>query len=278
VATITVATENGHPIDIYYEDQGDGRAVVLLHGFPLAGESMERQRRALVDAGYRVIVHDRRGFGRSSRPAGGYDFDTFASDLRQLIEALDLSDAALVGWSMGTADVVRYFGRYGSDRVSQAVCLAMLPPFLVRTDDNPEGLDGSVFDDIKASIRADRYVYFENLFKDFYRTDRVDPSRFSDAALRADFEVAVGASSNATLACIDSWLEDFRDDIPKLDVPLLILHGTLDVNCPIDVTAHRWPALKPDTELVEIPDAGHRLGWTHAAEVNEQMLRFLARG
>jgi non-heme chloroperoxidase len=276
--TLTVGTENGHPIDINYEDHGDGRPVVLLHGFPLAGDSWERQRRVLLEAGYRVIAHDRRGFGRSSRPRGGYDYDTFTDDLRQLLEALDVQDATLVGFSMGTGDVVRYLGNHGSARVRSAVCISMLPPFLVKSDDNPLGIDASAFDDIKAAIRADRYLYFDNLYKDFFRTDVTDPARYSDAVIRANTAVAWDASPHATLACIDSWLEDFRPDLPKIDVPLLILHGAIDVNTPIDATARRFPELVPTAELVEFPDGPHILPWTHAQQVNEHLLGFLAEG
>ncbi|MGW0515632.1 alpha/beta fold hydrolase, partial [Streptomyces olivaceoviridis] len=153
---VTVGRENSGSIELYYEDHGSGRPVVLIHGYPLNGHSWEKQERVLLEAGYRVVTYDRRGFGRSSQPTVGYDYDTFAADLRVLLEHLDLRDVALVGFSMGTGEVTRYLGRYGSERVAKAALLGAIPPFLLKTDDNPEGVDGSVFEGIKEAVLKDR--------------------------------------------------------------------------------------------------------------------------
>ncbi|MDQ8043870.1 MAG: alpha/beta hydrolase [Solirubrobacteraceae bacterium] len=275
MSTITVGTENGHRIELAYEDQGEGQPVVLIHGFPFDGQSWERQRPALLAAGHRVITLDRRGFGRSSHTLGGYDYDTFADDLHQLIEALDLRDAILVGFSMGTGDVARYLRTHGSGRVERAVLIGSIPPFLLKTDDNPEGLDAAVFEEIKATIRADRYAYFEGLLADFFVLDEIDRARISDAALAAHLQVANAASSHATLAVIDTWLEDFRPDLRAIDVPVLVIQGTLDRNTPIDLTARRLPEFLTDLQTVEIEGGGHMIPWTHHDEVNAALLAFV---
>ena len=223
MAKVRVGQENGTDIEIYYEDHGSGQPVVLIHGYPLNGASWERQSRVLLDAGYRVITYDRRGFGQSSQPTTGYDYDTFTADLNTLLEHLDLRDIVLGGFSMGTGEVTRYLGRYGSDRVVKAVMLGVIPPFLLKTGDNPEGVDGQVFEGIKAAIVTDRYAYFEDFLNNFYNVDALGGSRISDRAWQASFNVAAGASPYATYACVDTWLTDFRADLPKLDVPVLVL-------------------------------------------------------
>ena len=247
---ITVGTENDAPIEIHYEDHGSGQPVVLIHGYPLNGNSWERQERELLAAGYRVISYDRRGFGRSSQPTVGYDYDTFAADLNALLEHLDLTDVVLVGFSMGTGEVTRYLGTYGSTRVRKAVLLGAIPPFLLKTDDNPEGVDGQVFEGIKAAIVKDRYAYFKDFLDNFYNVDVLGGSRISDRAWQASFNVAAGASPFATYACVDTWLTDFRGDLPKIDVPVLVVHGTEDRILPFDATAARLPALIADCTLV----------------------------
>ncbi|MFC4534387.1 alpha/beta fold hydrolase [Sphaerisporangium dianthi] len=272
---VTVGTENSTPIQLYYEDHGSGQPVVLIHGYPLDGHSWEKQTAALLKAGYRVIAYDRRGFGRSSQPTTGYDYDTFAADLDTLLRELDLSDVVLVGFSMGTGEVGRYLGKYGSSRVSKAAFLASLEPFLLKTDDNPTGVDRSVFDGILAAVTADRYAYFDAFYADFYNTDENLGSRLSEAALRASWNVAAGASAYASSACVPTWLTDFRADIPAVDVPALILHGTADRILPIDVTARPFHRLLPQATYVEIEGAPHGLLWTHADEVTEALLAFL---
>lgn len=273
---ISVGTENEAPVEIHYEDHGSGQPVVLIHGYPLDGNSWERQERELLANGYRVISYDRRGFGRSSQPAIGYDYDTFAADLNALLEHLDVADVALVGFSMGTGEITRYLGTYGSGRVRKAALLGAIPPFLLRTADNPAGVDGEVFDGIKAAIAKDRYAYLEDLFNDFYNVDVFGGSRISDRAWQASFVVAAGASPSATYACVDSWLTDFRGDLERVDVPTLVVHGTEDRILPISATAERLPALIDDVRLVRIEGGPHNIAWTHPEEVNRALLEFLA--
>jgi non-heme chloroperoxidase len=276
VPRISVGTENGGPVEIHYEDHGSGRPVMLIHGYPLDGNSWERQERELLANGYRAISYDRRGFGRSSQPAVGYDYDTFAADLNALLEHLDVADVALVGFSMGTGEVTRYLGTYGSGRVRKAVLLGAIPPFLLKTADNPAGVDGVVFESIKAAIVKDRYAYFEDFFNDVYNVDVLGGSRISDRAWHASFVVAAGASAYATYACVDSWLTDFRGDLGRVDVPTLVVHGTEDRIFPISATAERLPALIDDVRLVRVEGGPHNIAWTHPEEVNRALLEFLA--
>jgi non-heme chloroperoxidase len=273
---ITVGQENSTSIDLYYEDHGTGQPVVLIHGYPLDGHSWEKQSAALLAAGYRVITYDRRGFGRSSQPTTGYDYDTFAADLKVVLDTLDLSDVVLVGFSMGTGEVGRYLGTYGSGRVAKAAFLASLEPFLLRTDDNQNGVPQEVFDGIIAAVTADRYAYFTEFYKGFYNTDDTLGSRLSEEALRNSWNVAAGSSWFASSAVVPAWLTDFRADIPKIDVPTLILHGTADNILPIDATARPFHQLLPQATYVEIDNAPHGLLWTHAEEVNQALLAFLA--
>jgi non-heme chloroperoxidase len=277
MARCEVGTENGVPIDIYYEDHGSGQPVVLIHGYPLDSDSWERQEPELLRAGYRVIRYDRRGFGRSSKPTIGYDYNTFAADLNALLEHLDLRDVVLVGFSMGTGEVTRYLGRYGSARVAKAALLGAIPPFLLKRDDNPQGVDGQVFEDMKAGIVKDRYVHFKNFFDNFYNVDVLAPERVSDQAWQASFAVAAASGPHATYACVDSWLTDFRGDLPKIDVPTLVVHGTADRILPIDATADRLPDLIADVRLVRVEGGPHNIGWTHPEEVNPALLEFLGQ-
>jgi non-heme chloroperoxidase len=273
---VKVGTENGADISIYYEDHGQGQPVVLIHGYPLDGHSWERQHRVLLPAGYRLITYDRRGFGRSSQPVVGYEYDTFAADLNALLDHLDLTDVALVGFSMGTGEVTRYLGTYGSARVRRAALLGAIPPFLLKTDDNPEGVDGQVFEGIKAAIVKDRYAYFEDFLNNFYNVDKLAPERISDRAWQNSFIVACGASPFASYACVDTWLTDFRGDLPNIDVPMLVVHGTEDRILPFEATANRLPALVKDLRLVRVEGGPHNIGWTHYDQVNEALLGFLA--
>ena len=272
---IIVGTENGSPIEIHYEDHGSGQPVVLIHGYPLNGNSWERQEHALRAAGYRCVSYDRRGFGRSSQPTVGYDYDTFAADLNALLEHLDLTDVILTGFSMGTGEVTRYLGRYGSTRVSKAALFGAIPPFLLKTEDNPEGVDGQVFADIKDAIVKDRYAYFKDFLDNFYNVDVLAPDRISEQAWQASFTVAVGSSPYATHACVDTWLTDFRDDLPKIDVPTLVVHGTEDRILPFDATAGRLGELVADVTIVPVEGGPHNIGWTHPDEVNDALLGFL---
>jgi non-heme chloroperoxidase len=272
---IAVGTENAHPIEIHYEDHGSGDPVVLIHGYPLNGNSWERQERELLATGHRVISYDRRGFGRSSQPTVGYDYDTFAADLKTLLEYLDLADVVLVGFSMGTGEVTRYLGTYGSDRVRKAALLGTVPPFLLKTDDNPDGVDGQVFEGIKAAIANDRYAYFKEFLDNFYNVDQLAPERISEQAWQASFNVAAGSSPYATFACVDTWLTDFRPDLPKIDIPVLVMHGTEDRILPFEATAARLPELIDDVTLVPVDGGPHNIAWTHPDQVNGPLLEFI---
>lgn len=273
---ITVDAENSDPVELYYEDQGSGQPVVLIHGYPLDGRSWERQTAVLLESGYRVISYDRRGFGQSSHPADGYDYDTFAADLRTVLETLDLRDAVLVGFSMGTGEVARYLGSYGSDRVSKAVFLGSLQPFLLQTDGNPGGAaPREFFEDIVAQVRADRYAYFTGFLADFFNLDETLGDRISDEAVHNSWNSAANSGPVASAACPMTWITDFREDVPRIDVPTLIVHGTGDRVLPVDATGRRFAELLPSAEYVEFEGAPHGLLWTHAEEVNEVLLRFL---
>jgi non-heme chloroperoxidase len=283
---ITVGQENSGTIDIYYEDLGSGQPVILIHGFPLNGHSWEKQVAVLLKAGYRVITYDRRGFGSSSQPSVGYDYETFTDDLHQLITTLDLRDLVLVGFSMGTGEVTRYLSKYGSERVTKAVLMAPVPPFLLKTDDNPEGVDRSVFSKIEQAIVADRPSYLSAFFANFYNVDVLGSNsrleklhqRITDDAIRLSWQVAAGASAKATLDCVASWLTDFRADLPRIDVPTLIIQGDADRILPIDSTGNRLPKLIKNSQLVVIPDGPHAINWTHADLVNPVLLDFLKSG
>jgi non-heme chloroperoxidase len=273
--SITVGTENSAPIEIHYEDHGSGRPIVLIHGYPLDLNSWERQERVLLESGFRCISYDRRGFGRSSQPTTGYDYDTFAADLNALLDHLELDDVILCGFSMGTGEVTRYLGNYGSGRVSRAALLGAIPPFLLKTDDNPEGVDGAVFDGIKDAIVKDRYAYFRAFLDNFYNVDKLSPERISPDAWNASFQVAAGSSPYATYHVVDTWLEDFRPDLPKIDVPVLVVHGTEDRILPFPNTAARLPNLIVDCKLVPVEGGPHNIGWTHPDELNAALLEFL---
>lgn len=274
---ITVGQENSTTIDLYYEDHGTGQPVVLIHGYPLDGHSWEKQTAALIAAGYRVITYDRRGFGQSSQPTTGYDYDTFAADLNTVMETLDLRDAVLVGFSMGTGEVGRYLGTYGSERVAKAAFLASLEPYLLKTDDNPTGVDGSVFEGIEKAVTADRYAYFTAFYQDFYNLDENLGTRISEEALRNSWNVAAGSSPYASIAAVATWTTDFRADLAKIDVPALILHGTADRILPIEATGEPFHQALPQADYVVIEGALHGLLWTHAQEVTDALLAFLAK-
>ena len=272
---VTVGEENSGSIELYYEDHGTGKPVVLIHGYPLSGASWEKQVPALLSAGYRVITYDRRGFGRSSQPTDGYNYDTFASDLRQLVTRLDLEDFTLVGFSMGGGEIARYFGKYGSAGVSKAVIIGGVPPYMLKTDDNPDGVDASVFEGIKKAVAADRYAFFAEFFKNFYNTDLFLGKRVSEQVVQASWNLAAGASATASLACVPTWLEDFRDDLARVDVPTLVIHGDDDRIVPLAAAGKRAAELIKGARLVVIDGGPHCITWTHAQEVNAELLDFL---
>jgi pimeloyl-ACP methyl ester carboxylesterase len=278
VAYITVGQENSTDIELYYEDHGTGQPVVLIHGYPLNGRSWERQTAALLSAGYRVIAYDRRGFGNSSQPTEGYDYDTFAADLDQLLTSLDLRDVVLVGFSMGTGEIARYIARFGADRVAKAAFLGSLEPYLVQADDNPTGVPQSVFDGILAAATSDRFTWFTGFLENFYNLDENLGSRISQQAVTNSWNVAAGSSPHAASAVVPAWLEDFRGDVQKVKdagTPALIVHGTGDRILPIDATGRQFSKLLPDARYLEIEGAPHGMLWTHAEEINSVLLDFL---
>ncbi|WP_166999461.1 alpha/beta fold hydrolase [Paramicrobacterium fandaimingii] len=277
---MTVGDENSTPIDLYYEDQGTGQPVVLIHGYPLNGHSWERQTRELLAAGYRVITYDRRGFGQSSKVGTGYDYDTFAADLNTVLETLDLRDVILVGFSMGTGELARYVSRYGHERVAKLAFLASLEPFLVARDDNPDGVPQDVFDGIAAQAKGDRYAWYTAFFSDFYNLDENLGSRISQDAVTGSWNTAVASAPVAAYAVVPAWIEDFRADVEAVKEsgkPALILHGTADNILPIDATARRFRTALPDAVYVEVEGAPHGLLWTHADEVNAALLDFVGK-
>ena len=277
---ITVGQENTTDVELYYEDQGSGQPVVLIHGYPLDGHSWELQTRELLAAGYRVITYDRRGFGQSSKVGTGYDYDTFAADLDTLLETLDLRDVVLVGFSMGTGELARYVSRHGHERVAKLAFLASLEPFLVQRDDNPTGVPQEVFDGIVDAARSDRYSWFTQFYGDFYNLDENLGSRISQQVVDASWATAVGSAPVAAYAVVPAWLEDFRADVTAVreaGKPSLILHGTADNILPIDATGRPFHAAFPEADYVEVEGAPHGLLWTHATEVNEALLAFLAK-
>jgi non-heme chloroperoxidase len=271
---VTVGQENSMPVELYYEDHGSGRPVVLIHGFPLSGRAWERQERALIAAGRRVITYDRRGFGKSSQPTTGYDYDTFAADLDKLLTALDLRDLDLAGHSMGGGEIARYLGRHGTSRVRRAAIISGVPPYLLKTPETPNGVPQEVFDQIAAALTADRFAYFTEWNKNFFNTDQTLGSRISAEAVQDAWNTAVSASPAGTIACVPAWHTDFRADLPRIDVPVLVLHGTEDRILPIEACGPRTRELIPGSEYVPIEGASHGLCWTHAEEVNAELLRF----
>src|ERR1700736_4735129 len=272
-----VGKENSTDIELYYEDHGSGDPVVLIHGYPLSGASWEKQIPVLLAAGHRVITYDRRGFGKSSQPTTGYNYDTFAEDLNKLVTQLKLRDFALVGFSMGGGEVARYLGKYGSKGVSKAVFISSVPPFLLKTPDNQEGVDGSVFDGIQKAIVADRYAFFTEFFKNFYNTDLLLGKRVSEEAVRASWNLAAGASATASLACVPTWHEDFRKDLARIDIPTLVIHGDADRILPITASGLRTAKLIKGARQVVVKGGPHCITWTHAEEVNSELLNFFGK-
>ena len=273
---IAVGRENSTTIELYYEDHGSGSPVVLIHGWPLNGASWEKQTAALLAAGHRVITYDRRGFGRSSQPAVGYNYDMFASDLNTVLTSLSLTDVCLVGFSMGTGEVTRYIGKYGTKRVRKAVLIGTLGPYLVKAADNPDGVDASVFDGLKAAIKADRPTTLLDFLHNFYNYDVLGGKLVSERVVEDNWNVAVGASATGTLACVDSWIEDFRKDIVRNDVPTLLLHGDADRILPPDATSRRQAKMIKNVKFVELKNGPHGVLWTHAEQVNRELVDFLA--
>lgn len=273
---VTVGEENNNDIELYYEDHGDGEPVVLVHGWPLSGASWEKQTVALLGAGFRVITYDRRGFGQSSKPSFGYDYGVMAADLNEVIEETDVEDATLVGFSMGGGEVARYLGEYGSDRINKAVFISAITPYLLKRPDNPEGVDGNVFEGIQQAIEADRPALLSKFISDFYNFDVYKGKLISDQVLQANFNVAAGASPIATRDCVTAFgTTDFREDLKKIDVPTLVIHGDADRIVPYAAAGKRMPEFVKDCKLVTVAGGPHGLVWTHAEQANLELLRFL---
>jgi non-heme chloroperoxidase len=272
---VNVGTENSGNIDIYYEDHGEGKPVVLIHGYPLSGASWEKQVPPLLEAGFRVITYDRRGFGQSSKPTAGYNYDTFTDDLRKLVNHLGLRDLALVGFSMGGGEVARYIGRNGSEGVTKAVFISAVPPYLLKAWDNPEGVDQSVFDETQKAVAADRYSFFTEFFKNFFNSELTLGKRVSEQAVQACWNVAAMASATASYASVPAWHEDFRRDLARVDVPALVIHGDADRIVPYSASGARTARMVKGASLVTVKDGPHCITWTHADEVNSALLEFL---
>jgi non-heme chloroperoxidase len=274
---VTVGRENSAAIRIYYEDHGSGSAVVLVHGYALNGHSWEKQEAALLAAGHRVITYDRRGFGASSRPSIGYDFDTLAADLHVLLSSLDLRGVVLAGFAMGTGEVARYLAVYGSGRVRAAALVAPMLPFLLKTSDSPDGIDQSVFDGITARIAADRPAAMKDFLDRSYNIDLLGGGRVSDQAWQNSFFVAISASAHAALRCVTACLEDFRDDLAAISIPVLVIHGDQDRVLPYEATSRRLPALLRNARSATIAGGPHAIIWTHADEVSQALLDFIGQ-
>jgi non-heme chloroperoxidase len=273
---VKVGQENSGSIELYYEDHGSGRPVVLIHGYPLSGRAWDKQVPVLLEDGRRVITYDRRGFGKSSRPTMGYDYDTFASDLHVLMETLDLHDVTLVGHSMGTGEVTRYLSRFGSQRVARGVLVSPIPPFLLQASDNPEGLPASMFDGFMHDARQDTPAWMQGFLENFYNYDKFRGTLVSEQAFHASFNLAVSASATAAVACIPTWETDFRADLAKLDVPMLCIQGDADRILPYEKTGQRLPAMVKGLQLVTIDDGPHAISWTHSEQVNSALLKFMS--
>ena len=273
---LTVGEENSGSIELYYEDHGAGPPVVLIHGYPLSSRAWDKQVPVLLEAGHRVITYDRRGFGQSSQPTVGYDYDTFAADLNALLEHLNLHDAVLAGHSMGTGEVTRYLGRYGSGRVAKGVLVSPIPLFLLQTGDNPEGLPAGLFDGFIQAATADTPAWMKGFLDNFYNIDVLGGTLVSDQAFQASWNIAAAASATAAVTCISTWETDFRDDLAEIDVPMLVIQGDADRILPYSNTGKRLPGLIKDMHLVVIDGGPHAISWTHADQLNRALLDFLA--
>jgi non-heme chloroperoxidase len=274
---VTVGKENSGNIDLYYEDHGSGKPIILIHGYPLSGRAWEKQVPVLLDAGYRVITYDRRGFGQSSQPSSGYDYDTFAEDLHKLVTKLDLHDFALAGHSMGGGEVARYLGKYGTKGVARAIFISGVPPFLLKTPDNPEGVDGSVFEGLKKLVVADRPAFLKQFCLNFYNFDVLKGKLVSEEAVQASWNISVACSPKGALDCVDTWGTDFRNDLKRIDIPTLVIHGDQDRIVPFPNSGKRTAALVKGSKLVVIEGGPHGIAWTHTDQVNQAVMEFLGQ-
>lgn len=273
---VTVGKENSGDIKIHYEDYGSGKPVVLVHGYPLSGCAWEKQIPVLLEAGYRVVTHDRRGFGQSSQPYSGYDADTFADDLHKLVTQLELRDFALGGHSMGGEEVARYLGKYGTKNVTKAIFISAVPPYLRKAADNPEGLDTSIFEGIKKMVIADRPALLKQFCLNFYNYETLKGKLVSEEAMLSSWLIAVGCSPKGALECVDTWGTDFRQDLKRIDIPTLVIHGDADQIVPFPNSGKRMPEYIKNCKVVVVQGGPHGIAWTHADVVNREMLNFLS--
>jgi non-heme chloroperoxidase len=275
MSVITVGQENSTPIELYFEDHGRGDPVVLLSGWPLDSRSWEPQVHPLLAAGHRVVTYDRRGFGQSSRPAEGYDFDTLANDLDRVLTGLDLRDVTLVGFSLGTGELARYVGTHGTARLKACVIIESLAPSFAKSDENPDGVDEAGVAAVQQAILGDRFAWLTGLLADFLNLDQYLGTRVSEETVRNAWNAGAAASPLATRACVPGWLDDFAEDIKRIDVPTLILHGTADRILSLDGQGRRLHAALPHAHYVEIDGGPHVMCVSHAAEVNRELLAFV---
>lgn len=269
----TIEAKDG--IKLHVKDMGEGRPVVLIHGWPLTGDMFEYQTVALLEAGFRVITYDRRGFGQSAHPAGGYNYDTFADDLASVIDTLELRNVSLVGFSMGGGEIARYLSRYGAGKISKAVLVASVAPYLLKDDSNPDGVDASVFEDMKAEICKDRFAFLKSFVKTFYGVGLVT-SPVSEGVLDWSFILAVMASPKATIDCVDAFGKtDFRPDLSAFTIPTLIIHGTSDKTVPIDTSGRAAARDIQGAQLIEYEGEPHGLFATVPDRLNRDLISFL---
>lgn len=262
-------------VELFYQDWGSGRPVVLIHGWPLNSDMWEKQATFLAEHGLRVIAYDRRGFGRSEQPWGDYDYDTLAADLDALVEGLELEDATLIGFSMGGGEVVRYLSTYGAERVSKAVLISAVTPYLMKTDDNPDGVDPKIFETNEKQIRDDRPAFLHDFGPKFYGRSIVNHT-VSEPVLEWTQEMALTGSLRATLATANAWSStDFRKDLEGITVPVLVIHGTSDGTVPIDNSGRRTVKLLPNASLSEFDGEPHGLFLTASDRLNQELLNFI---
>ncbi|MBU5617363.1 alpha/beta hydrolase [Psychrobacter sp. TAE2020] len=273
---ITVDTQNDHPVELYYEVQGTGKPVVLIHGWPLSGRAWEKQTPALVEAGYQVITYDRRGFGQSSKPWEGYDYDTLAQDLKALMDKLDLQDAAILGFSMGGGEVARYLSQYGSERVSKAILASAVPPYLFKTADNPDGgLEEQDVQEFLEGVSGDRLAFLNDFTKNFF-TPKDGKLLVSKPMRLYNRDIAAYASPKATYECVKSFAyTDFREDLKTFDVPTLVIHGNADAIVPLEVSGKRSHDMIADSQLHIVEGGPHGINATHPEEFNRVLIDFL---
>jgi len=275
---LTIDQENSHDIKLHYQDHGEGEALLFIHGYPFSGVAWEKQEAFFLKEGYRVITYDRRGFGLSSQPSTGYDWDTFAQDLDKLLTHLDLSSVTLIGHSMGSGEITRYASTFGLSRVSRVIYVSPIPPFVLKTEDNSDGVDKEVFEGFKSAIKSDRYAFISEFLKNFYSVDKLTGnSNISDEKLWADFQLASLSSPLAFYHCVDTWTSDFREDLYSLmDVPSLVIHGDDDKILPYEITGKRL-AEKINAELKTIKNGSHGIPWTHGEEICEMIQDFIQK-